>query len=136
MHATQSESTPMKTLAAVMFALTLSAPVAAQEVIGGYAAYIGRNDLYNSNGTRLTEAWQVLRQDRANYHRFGIRQTGDEGDPYFSDANNRAALEQMLMRGTVHPVARRRILEGGASVYVTIYGRGGRGTHVDVDVFD
>lgn len=125
-------------LAAMVLALglTLASGVAqAQEVIGSYAAFIGRADLFNSNGERLTEPWQVLRQDRANYHRFGISQPGDEWDPLFDDAGNRAAMEQMIMRGRMDPQARRNIMAGGAVVYVTIYGRGNVGTYVEVDVF-
>jgi hypothetical protein len=109
-------------------------PAFGQELIGGYVAYIGDDDLYNSNGARLTEPWQILRQDRANFHRFGIRQRGDENDPFFSDANNRAAMEQMVRNGGITREARRLLLQGGATVYVDIYGRNGRGTSVDVTV--
>ena len=102
-------------------------PVLAQEVIGSYAAYIGEDDLYNSEGTRLSEPWQVLRQDRANFHRFGLSQDGDEWDPFFEDADNREAMENMIMRGYIDPDAERMLLSGGAMVYVNIYGAGGVG---------
>lgn len=37
-------------------------PAAAQEyLIGGYTAFIGPEDLYNSSGTRLTDPVQILR---------------------------------------------------------------------------
>ncbi len=114
--------------------VSLSGSARAQEVVGSYAAYIGEDDLYNSQGERLTEPWQVLRQDRANYHKFKIRQRGDEGDPFFSNVNNRAAMEQMVMNGSIEAAAARDILHGGATVYVTIYGHGGRGDYVDVTV--
>jgi len=119
---------------AAALAFAGAAPAFAQEWIGGYTAYIGEDDLYNSKGARLQEPWQILRQDRANYHRFGIRQRGDEGDPFFSSANNRAAMEQMVRRGTITREARRLLLQGGATVYVDIYGRRGVGTSVDVTV--
>ncbi len=122
-------------LAAVVLACTgLAGAAQAQEVVGSYAAYIGEDDLYNSQGERLTEPWQVLRQDRANYHKFKIRQRGDEGDPFFSDVNNRAAMEQMVMNGSIEAQAARDLLRGGATVYVTIYGHKGRGDYVDVTV--
>ena len=122
-------------LAAVVLACTgLAGAAQAQEVVGSYAAYIGEDDLYNSQGERLTEPWQVLRQDRANYHKFKIRQRGDEGDPFFSDVNNRAAMEQMVMNGSIEAHAARDLLRGGATVYVTIYGHKGRGDYVDVTV--
>jgi hypothetical protein len=116
-------------------AMLLAQPVLAQDVIGSYAAYIGEDDLYNSEGTRLSEPWQVLRQDRANFHRFGISQDGDEWDPFFEDADNREAMETMIRRGYIDPDAEKMILSGGAMVYVNIYGSGGVGDYVEVEVF-
>ena len=109
---------------------------AAQDVVGGYAAWIGTDDLYNSEGARLSQPWQVLRQDRANYHRFGIWQEGDEWDPFFEDADNRAAMERMIMEGYISPAAARAIVQGNVMVYVTIHGSGGRGDWVEVEVYD
>jgi hypothetical protein len=109
--------------------------VAAQDELGSYVAYIGQDDLYNSNGQRLTAPWQVLRQDRANFHRFGVSQPGDEGDPFFADAANREAMEQMIKQGRMDPLAARQIMEGGAMVVVTIHGTGSVGNYVDVDVY-
>lgn len=126
-------------LATAILAATLAAtavPAAAQEVVGGYAAWIGQDDLYNSNGARLNEPWQILRQDRANYHRFNIWQEGDEWDPFFDDADNRAAMERMIMQGYMDPAAARAIVRGNVLVYVTIYGQGGRGDWVEVDVYN
>lgn len=127
----------MKLLRSIVLACALAAgPVAAQEVVGGYAAWIGVDDLYNSEGARLNQPWQILRQDRANYHRFGIWQDGDEWDPFFDDANNRAAMEQMILNGYIDPRAARAILNGNVMVYVTIYGRGGHGDYVEVEVYN
>ena len=116
-------------------ALAMAATVAqADELIGSYVAYIGEDDLYNSRGARLSEPWQVLRQDRANYHRFGISQAGDEWDPFFGNKNNRAIMERMIMNGHIEPSAARNLLRGGATVFVRIYGRGGQGRYVNVTV--
>ncbi|AVO39702.1 hypothetical protein [Pukyongiella litopenaei] len=121
--------------AAVMLLLVPAAgPVAAQQVVGSYIAYIGEDDLFNSKGVRLDAPWQVLRQDRANYHRFGIRQFGDEGDGFFADAGNRAKMERMLMNGRMDPAAARLILRGGAMVLVTLYGSGARADYIEVTV--
>lgn len=114
--------------------IALSTPVSAQDLIGAYTAFISNNDLYNSRGARLTQPWQVLRQDRANYHRFGIRQPGDEWDPFFGSMENRAAMERMIMNGSIDPVARQNLLQGGATVFVRIYGSGGVGRYVNVTV--
>ncbi|SMX50747.1 hypothetical protein [Maliponia aquimaris] len=124
----------MKRLAlALMFAL--GAPMAyADQLIGAYVAYIGQQDLYNSRGARLTEPWQVLRQDRANYHRFGISQPGDEWDPFFGEIDNRAAMERWIMNGYIEPNASRILMQGGATVFVRIYGSNGWGQRIEVTV--
>ena len=115
--------------------LALGAPAAhADELVGAYVAYIGQQDLYNSRGVRLSAPWQVLRQDRANYHRFGISQPGDEWDPFFGSIDNRAAMERMIMNGRIDPGARQNLLQGGATVFVRIYGAGGVGRYVNVTV--
>lgn len=104
----------------------------AQQVVGSDAAFFGEDDRYNAQGERPTRPWQVLRQDRANDHPFRIRQRGDEGDPFFSDVNNRAAMERMVMNGSIDKAAARNLLRGGATVFVKIHGHGGRGDFVEV----
>lgn len=113
-------------LAALLLALTLAAPAAAQELIASYTAHIGQADLYNSRGERLREPWQILRQDRANFHRYGIRQFADEYDPVFGSMDARAQMEQLLRRGTITPEARRAILRGDTIVHVQVRGWGQR----------
>lgn len=129
----------MRVLKAILAAAVLfGGPVStaqAQELLGSYIAYIGNEDLYNSKGARLGEAWQIIRQDRANYHRFGIRHAGDEWDPFFGDFNNRAAMEGMIRKGYINPQAARDVIRGGATVVVEVYGYGSTGTSVNVDVY-
>lgn len=124
----------MKLLQLFLLALILATPARADDLLGSYVAYIGNDDLYNSRGARLTEPWQILRQDRANFHRFGIAQPGDQSDPFFADLDNRAAMEQMVMNGYINPQAARDLVNGGAMVVVRIYGRGNTGLRVEVDV--
>ena len=102
----------------------------ADEVIDGYSAYIGQDDLYNSSGARLTEAWQIIRRDRANFHKFGISQPEDEDDSYFASESNRAKAEAMLQNGEISPAAARRIVRGD----VMIYGKGTVGRALKVIV--
>lgn len=128
---------PITALFAATLALGLALAggmAAAQQVLGGYAAWIGTDDLYNSNGQRLSEPWQVIRQDRANYHRFRIRQAGDEGDPFFADANNRAALESLIRRGHIDRSAANAILRGNVMIHVTVIGSARGIDRVDVTV--
>ena len=125
----------LTSLALATVAVFTTVPAAfADEIIGSYVAYIGRDDLYNSKGARLKEPWQILRQDRANYHRFGISQSGDEWDPFFSSKQNRAIMERMIMNGSMTSGARNGLVRGGATVFVRIYGSGSRGKYVKVTV--
>lgn len=103
-------------------------------LIGVYTAFIGEHDLYNSRGQRLRQPWQIIRQDRANFHRFGIRDPGDSTDPFFASAENRAAMETMLARGSISRRAASDIVQGHVWVHVEIHGRGGVGRSVHVSV--
>lgn len=104
------------------------------DLVGSYAAFIGTDDLFNSAGKRLTTPWQVLRQDRANFHEFGISQDGDEGDPYFASADNRAAMEELLSYSEFDKATTRQLLSGEAIVYVEIYARSGRLSYINVEI--
>ncbi len=60
-----------------------------------YVARIGERDHYNSHGMRLTDFGAILRQDRANYYRFG-GDAEDEGDGgYFATTKAREDLQYM-----------------------------------------
>lgn len=114
----------MRLISILILSVTLAMPAAAQQLLASYAAHIGVDDLYNSQGARLTEPWQVLRQDRANFHRFGISQFEDEWDPIFHSIEARAQFEQLIRAGRIDPNARRMILAGNATVYVEVWGWG------------
>ena len=108
----------------------------AQQLLESYIAIIGPDDLYNSRGVRLTKPWQILRQDRANFHRFKIRDRGDEWDSFFASKNNRAIMERMVMRGFIDRRAAAILVNGRSdAVLVRIYGRGGRGEYIEVTVY-
>jgi hypothetical protein len=112
----------MRHLVALALSLVLSTPAMGQELLARYAAFIGEADLHNSLGQRLSEPWQVLRQDRANFHRFGIRQFADEWDPIFLSMDARAQFERLLQAGRIDPRARQMIMAGGAVVFIEVHG--------------
>ena len=89
----------------IAIGLAIGAPTLAQaqQLIGSYVARLSEADHFNSSGQRLTSAAAIIRQDRANFHRFGIKDAQDEGDDFFADEGNRAALEQMLETRTRGP---------------------------------
>ncbi|MCA3719042.1 hypothetical protein [Brevundimonas sp.] len=125
-------------------ALAISAPPAIGQsslgwgsgtgLLDEYTAYIGPRDLRASDGVRLTQAWQVIRQDRANYHRFGRRDRGDQGDTFFGSAENRAVMERMVRDGQMSASAARAVVAGDVWVTVRIFGRGTVGQYVEVTV--
>lgn len=105
-------------------------------LIESYRAYIGSDDLYNSKGERLTLPWQIIRQDRANYHAYRRRDRGDQGDSFFSLPSNRQKLEAMLASGNIAGDAGNLIVRGNVWIKVDIYGRGDIGEWVDIHVQD
>lgn len=118
--------------AVIALVATMAAPASAQSVIGSYRAYIGAADLVNSRGVRLSHPWQVIRQDRANVHRFAVRQPGDEGDPWFGSGEMRGALETWVRLGGVTPALGARIMAGDVALRVEVLGQGGRATGVRI----
>jgi len=104
---------------AAMLALTGSA--AAQQLLESYQARLGVDDHYNSNGAQLTDPAAIIRQDRANFHEFGIRDPEDEGDRFFAVKANRARLEAMLRAGRMDRFTRNAIRRGTPLVLVEIY---------------
>ena len=105
----------------------------ADDLIASYSAYIGQDDLYNSNGARLTEPWQVIRQDRANVHKFGIRQPGDESDGFFGSVRNRELAETMIRRGAISADAANLLLNGDVRITVEVW-RGSGGDYLNINV--
>ncbi len=121
-------------LAIVCLAATFS-PSHAQSLVESYIAVLSERDHFNSNGQRLTSAAAIIRQDRANFHRFGMRDRGDEGDRYFASAGNRETLERMLERGRAAPGVISRIVNGTVTIRVDIY-RGSDGDFIRVTLLD
>lgn len=95
----------------------------AQDLIASYTAFIGPADLVNSQGVRLTDFGQILRQDRANYHRFGLRDELDMPDPIFASLVYRERIPTIwtVMPGSEYVVD--RVLAGQPQLLtVLVYG--------------
>lgn len=113
-------------------AVLLASPSRAQEVlVESYVAFLSEADHFNSSGQRLTSAAEIIRQDRANYHRFNIRDPQDQDDHFFADENNRAILEQLLEKGRADPGVIARIVNSTVLIRVDIY-RGPSGPFIRV----
>jgi hypothetical protein len=116
-------------------ALTVSEAARAAEcdVRESYVARLGPADHFNSNGVRLTSPAAIIRQDRANFHEFGVRDPEDESDRFFAAKSNRALMERYLESGSVSRGALAAIVNGQPLVVVTVCG-GPSGEFIDVKV--
>lgn len=100
-------------------------------VITEYTARIGPNDHFNSRGDRLDTVAAILRQDRANMHRFDLADEEDESDDHFVDPQSRGLFEWLISRGLVRVDTRRTIINGNPLVRVTVYER-----RADVEILE
>jgi hypothetical protein len=105
----------------------------ADEVLETYRARLSARDHFNTNGERLTSPAEIIRQDRANVHRFGIVDPEDQSDQFFSSEKNRAILEKLLEAGHSKPAAYQAVVNGTPVVVVTVL-RGNRGEYVTVSI--
>ena len=92
--------------------------------IESYTARLSPRDHYNRNGVRLTSAAAIIRQDRANFYVYGLRDSEDEPDSFFSSKSNRARLEEMLENGRATRDAIDRVINGTPLIRVDIYANG------------
>ena len=112
-----------------------SYPGQTQQLLESYVALLSERDHFNSNGQRLTTAAAIIRQNRANFHRFGLRNPGDEGDRFFADEGNRATLERLLEHGRAEPGVISRIVNGTPLVRVEVW-QGTTGPFIVVTLVD
>ena len=109
-------------LAGLAMALALSAPALAQsQPIDGYCAQISDNDKYASDGYPLTDAGSILRQDRANFHRFHRPDADDYGDNTFDTTAARERIPAMFDNGNIERGLARQIVRGYPYICVDIY---------------
>jgi hypothetical protein len=109
-------------LTATAIGLALAAPAAAQDYLGSYVARISAQDHRASDGYPLDTAAQMVRQDRANVHRYGRVDAEDDDDPWFRSADARAQLERMLnQRGAMSDRTRQIIARGQPVVRVEVW---------------
>ncbi|MEM6712874.1 MAG: hypothetical protein AAF590_11415 [Pseudomonadota bacterium] len=100
-------------------------------LIGEYTARISSNDRVNSQGDSLTTVAAILRQDRANFHRFGMAEAEDGDDPVFASQEERGRFERLIAKGQVSAETRRAILNASPLVRVQIFPN-----HVTVSLID
>lgn len=111
--------------------------LAQERAIATYGAELGPEDYFNSKGARLTSLAALVAQDRANFHRFGIRHEWDRSDPVFGDRAARAQIGQVPVQICCGLEA--HVLNGYDRGYrpyvaVTIYAVGNRITRLVLEV--
>ncbi|MEL7686413.1 hypothetical protein AAG596_02835 [Citromicrobium bathyomarinum] len=136
---------PLALTAAGCSAETEDAPPAAEPVAeetraplklaGQYRAFLYEPDHQAATGGRHTEAWQVLREDRVNFHARDVSQADDQTDPVFGEAANRERIEAMVANGNLTEQSARKIVERNVLVAVDIYTRDGEPERLDVSVY-
>lgn len=113
----------IQTVAAAFLAAAalLPASAAGQQLLDSYCTLITENDKSASDGYRLSDAASIIRQDRANFHRFGYRDQGDEGDRTFGSVAARERIPAMLDNGDSDPQVLRNIVRGTPYICVEVY---------------
>ena len=116
--------------AGVLMAVIGVSVASADEFLGSYQARISDNDHHASDGYPLDTAAQMVRQDRANWHKFGSGDAEDEDDPWFVSTEARARFERMLSKaGAMSGATRKAIADGEPVIQVDVY----RGSvHVEI----
>jgi len=105
----------------VFAAISLMGLSAYSGPLAQYNALLSEKDHVNSSGVRLNSAAAIIRQDRANYHKFHRRDSADEWDPYFSSKKNRSVMAQMIRRAGLPYNVRNTIINCTPLVHVDIY---------------
>jgi hypothetical protein len=106
----------------VLTVLIGATAAAADEYLGSYVARISEQDHQASDGYPLDTAAQMVRQDRANWHKFGNGDSDDQDDPWFTSNGQRARLEKLLGQGgAMNSATRRAIVNGEPLIEVEVY---------------
>jgi antitoxin component YwqK of YwqJK toxin-antitoxin module len=95
----------------------------AQEGTLVYKAKLSEKDHFNSSGQRLNKAMAILRQDRANFHTFNIKDVEDESDEMFKNKEVRADMEKMVV--SISKATEKAILNGTPVIQMEVFGDGG-----------
>jgi hypothetical protein len=121
----------MKSLSLLListFLVVCLVDIAGAQALGGfiesYTARLSARDHFNSSGQRLREPAAIIRQDRANYYVYGLRDPEDQPDSFFSVKANRARLEQLLANGRTAREAFYTVVNGTPLIRVDIYQNG------------
>ncbi|WP_299657524.1 hypothetical protein [uncultured Tateyamaria sp.] len=110
----------------------VSAPASAQQMMFEYYTMLSAQDTYNSRGAPLNDVCGIVQQDRANVHKFGKRDSGDQVDNFFFTPERRAMITgRCAYDPSYHTVQRIRSQVIGF-VLVRVFGTGSTVTRVEI----
>ena len=101
--------------------LSLALSAMADTRICSYIARLSERDHSASDGFRLKDAASIIRQDRANFHKFGRRDEEDETDSFFASVRNREDLENMVKRRQLPSAVSAAIVQGTPLVEIQVF---------------
>lgn len=117
----------MKLKVLALTAIMLVSATSHAKYLCSYTAYISDNNKVNSSGKSVvsgvnkSSVAQILRQNRADVHRFGVGTFGDSDDCYFASSKNRSRIPTMLNKGSISQSTIRQIVNGNPLLQVDIY---------------
>ena len=98
-------------------------PVASNLLVT-YVARISEQDKQTSNGKLISNAKYIITQDRANVHRFDIKDPEDQIDTEFGERTRRRWLTQRLMATTISSSVAKQIQSGNPLIRVSVFNNG------------
>lgn len=118
----------------VIFFLLPLKPILAQNVYGSYNAFISEHDLYNSKEVRLKTVWQIIAQDRANFHVFKTRDHFDQYDDFFLTKKSRREIKNLIKKSNISKSIASSILKGGVKIKVDIIGNNSAAESINISL--
>jgi len=98
-----------------------SSNISSNGLIDTYYAKISQKDKYSSSGRKLTKIYDILQQDRANYHKFYKRDKEDTYDSFFITREHRNRMKYMLLNGNISYKTKKSILYSTPLLRVNVY---------------
>ena len=107
--------------------LSLIAEIASATALCSYQARISDNDKKNSSGASLNNGANkstvaaFIRQDRANYHQFNLRDPEDQSDCNFSTKENRAKIDSLIKNSNIDQAVINQITSDNPIIKVDVF---------------
>lgn len=108
-------------LSLFMAVLGCFASVQAEELVVEYQARLSAFDHYSSSDQKLGSVAAIIRQDRANYHKYKVRDEDDQGESFFSSPGNRELLEKWVNEIPMSESDQKVIITGTPLITLRVY---------------